>query len=475
MKKQRIQTVNFIYSILTLLILQFSYGCNNTKNAVKQDASKLKDASTIKDAQFDSSMTATPRCIEHWPKNPKASPQPSLRGVGEPKVLWRKKFPALSQPNEPPALAGDRLGILIGNKLWILDRVTGEVVGKATSSGDYMQYDVIADTEGNFYFGTGGSIISLSSEGKLRWPRGANIYDKELSECPYKNNILLSPNGILYHASTDGYLYAQHSEDGSTLWKKKIGVFSEDRALYARGGVGDTFYVSGVPYETSGGKADSQFSVNGTTVSVGYAAYSGGLIAYPPSKELGAELYFSLQYFDKCGKLIWSLPSTSDTSWFVELIGFNEELLVDGYSTKDREKTYIYSKSGKRLSGPIMVRGFPTTLGGDNTIYYTYCERIDVGNVNTVHSEEKRLYLVAYSWKLEELWSLDLGIDGCTSSSTAIADDGVLYLTRESVDDDRIINSVEVIAVQTASPGLANTAYPTRANNNRRTGWLGER
>jgi hypothetical protein len=73
--------------------------------------------------------------------------------------------------------------------------------------------------------------------------------------------------------------------------------------------------------------------------------------------------------------------------------------------------------------------------------------------------------LVAYSSELTESWRIELG-KPCTYSGTVLADDGVLYVAREVAD------GIEVIAVQTASPGLAPTAWPARRHDNRQTGWL---
>lgn len=74
--------------------------------------------------------------------------------------------------------------------------------------------------------------------------------------------------------------------------------------------------------------------------------------------------------------------------------------------------------------------------------------------------------LLAYSWNLEKLWSLDLG-QGCSQAGGVLGDDGVLYFARQ------LDAGIQVVAVQTQSPGLAQTAMPIWwYYNNRHTGWL---
>lgn len=165
--------------------------------------------------------------------------------------------------------------------------------------------------------------------------------------------------------------------------------------------------------------------------------------------------YRARSYFlDKCGKLLWSFPNQRNSSWEVPLVGYNEELLVRG--DEHASNGYIYSAQGDRLRGPMPMRGQAQSLGADGTIYNL--EYINAGS-------NLGLNLVAYSWELQELWSLNLG-PGYTNGGVVLSDEGVLYLARQQSD------GIEVIGVQTQSPGLADTAMPTWLYNNRRTGWL---
>ena len=132
---------------------------------------------------------------------------------------------------------------------------------------------------------------------------------------------------------------------------------------------------------------------------------------------------------------------------------------VRSHASKDvmRGSASWYSAEGALRQGPRPVPGFATTLGADGTVYTTACSQQD--------ARTSDLSLVAYSSELTSMWRLELG-KPCTYSGTALADDGVLYLARELID------GIEILAIQTASPGLAPTAWPTRRHDNRRTNWL---
>jgi len=459
MHKNRPGILAVLISIYTTLLFGSICGCDGTKKIANQDASKAADASRKPDAARDAQTEASTgpvRCIERWPEDPKASPKPSLKDVGDPRVLWKKKLPSDIYSPET-VLAGEHLGVVGGDTLWILDRTTGEESGNLPVSGTYRGYAaLVADKEETFYYGTS-SIRAVKPDGSVRWEKALGDNLASDIEETITSKLQLSPEGVLYFSATDGYLYALRSKDGSTVWKKKVGLDSDGYALSVGWGVGDTLR-SDVAYQADTGETNAPITIDGFSgSSFGIIGSYSGLIAFRYDS-FGDEYPWRGYFLDKCGKLLWSFPNTSSTSWFPELVGYNDELLVDGDRRND--SAYVYSRSGERLQGPRPIRGAPTSLGADNTIYNIECSG-DLSQEATAS-----LAIVAYSWAIKELWSLDLG-KVCTSSGTALADDGVLYVTRQLSD------GIEVIAVQTASPGLAPTAYPTRDNNNRRTRWLG--
>lgn len=78
--------------------------------------------------------------------------------------------------------------------------------------------------------------------------------------------------------------------------------------------------------------------------------------------------------------------------------------------------------------------------------------------------------LVAYSEDLEEKWRVSLpvptyqGMYPCVRPAAALDDDGVLYLAVEA-------DGASLIAVQTRSPGLAQSPWPLWYRNHSGSVW----
>jgi hypothetical protein len=222
-------------------------------------------------------------------------------------------------------------------------------------------------------------------------------------------------------------------------------------------GIGDTFFVESQPYRTvDGGRSDAPV-IEGAIVPVGHSTYSGLLAGR--LVDVQAELKWRSYLLDKCGELLWGFPK--DGSWLVSLVGFDETLLV-GNVDGGSKSAYLYSVTGERLKGPVVMPGMPTTLGADGTYYVTEC--------SATTDSLSEMTIRAYSPDVAPLWSLELGRP-CIYSPLVLADDGVLYVAREHTDG--VEDGIEVLAIQTRSPGVAPTAWPTRQHDNRATFWLG--
>jgi hypothetical protein len=87
-----------------------------------------------------------------------------------------------------------------------------------------------------------------------------------------------------------------------------------------------------------------------------------------------------------------------------------------------------------------------------------------------VFSSPKVNELIAYTSDLEEMWRLNLGKpDNCPIGNGVLDEDGVLYLARALSGGDE---NVEILAIQTQSPGLAESSWPSLRHDNRGTMWL---
>jgi hypothetical protein len=113
----------------------------------------------------------------------------------------------------------------------------------------------------------------------------------------------------------------------------------------------------------------------------------------------------------------------------------------------------IDGASGRVAAGPSPRVESPWVAGADGTLYAA-----DLLDANGLPQTR----IVALSPTLQELYHVD--IDGGLGDATAVlADDGILYAQ----------TSNGVVAIQTTSPGLAQSSWPTFRHDNRSSNWGG--
>jgi hypothetical protein len=116
------------------------------------------------------------------------------------------------------------------------------------------------------------------------------------------------------------------------------------------------------------------------------------------------------------------------------------------------------------IAGPIEVAGFPIAAGADGTIYVYMTPRFN--------ADKQRDRLTAYSLDLKELWRLELPDSGAGLIGNVILDDdGMMYVARGGKTSG-LPRGLEVLAIQTRSPGLADSSWPSLRHDNRGTSWL---
>ena len=122
-------------------------------------------------------------------------------------------------------------------------------------------------------------------------------------------------------------------------------------------------------------------------------------------------------------------------------------------STSQLQIVAIDTATGRIVGGPTPHVETPWVVGSDGTLYAA-----DLGDLNGL----TKTRIVALSPDLRELYHVD--IDGALGqASAALSDDGVLYAQTSSA----------VVAVQTTSPGLAQSSWPTYRHDNRSSNWAG--
>lgn len=406
----------------------------------------IEDGGSEADTDSDSAPEPLPpHCIGDWPTPPNAQPVPSIPDI-TPAVLWTKTVPEAfpGYVNHQLVWTGTHLGFTGGNKLWILD-AEGEVSSILNLGAVMDVNDPLADEEGTFYFGSE-SLYAVRPDGSLKWQKALGPNVSPSHEMTLTSPLTLSADGILYFAATDGHIYAVRSEDGATLWKRPYTGNLPDIVM----GVGDMIFFDQFPHLRNTGEKVGGLGLRYETVLYSRKRFVNRVFKDPAER-------YEFMMFDACGKLLWTHAGPTLTFWPSHLELFDDQLLIQEYRD-DIAQAHIYSVDGEHRAGPVPVPDYVKVLGADGIIYAGRCTS-DEGSTTTV---------AAYSLTLERLWSLDFGTP-CIAQEMALADDGRLYvfsLPRSSKED------VTITAIQTASPGVANTSLATDRINNRRTRWL---
>jgi hypothetical protein len=260
-------------------------------------------------------------------------------------------------------------------------------------------------------------------------------------------------------------VYALRTSDGKTLWSKPA-PRDKYHASYMAGGVGNGLFV-----QMGEAGTDLLGTVDGSTMGTIRVLIDG--VPKVPGSGLGANVYgwdFGIAQsanfvYDACGNLRWSkwsrlAPNTSG------VIAGGERLVVTTYQTDEQGNPLspnmmtLYDAEGTVVGGPMPVEGRPLAAGADGTIYTVRCES-GTPPVNRI---------VAYTSDLLPLWSFDLGGDYCLgmNGNVVLDDDGVMYLKRTAPN----LAGTQVMAIQTRSPGLADSSWPSWRHDNRGTAWL---
>jgi hypothetical protein len=164
--------------------------------------------------------------------------------------------------------------------------------------------------------------------------------------------------------------------------------------------------------------------------------------------------YDNIIVFDTCGVSRWAGSPIGGGG-----VMASGELIVVSTSTQVGQ-LMLFNTGGGIVAGPSPAEGQPLAAGADGTIYMVSCQ----GGTPSLN------LILAYSSDLRELWRFDLGGDFCMgmTGNVVLDDDGVMYLMRSSPN----ISGTQLMAIQTGSPGLADSSWPSWRHDNRGTAWL---
>jgi outer membrane protein assembly factor BamB len=393
------------------------------------------------------------KCIEDWPTSGGPhSLKPSLK-VEAPNLLWKKTVAGFKPgyvDDAGPVLSKDRLAFHAGKWVYFLNK---DGTNPQTLYVEGCPSGLVADEQGNVYYTSDAAVVSLDASGNARWQTATSgLAAGQLPSgpgegCRFGLTPVLAPDGVLYATTYDEMLRAIRTSDGKVLWSLATGNTSR-----VMGGGGKAVFVAyGQRHTDALDTRDGQ--VLGSFVDPAYGqSFVWGWGAWTMAWDLQIS-FGNMLVFDSCGKLRWTgEPKGAGVVVPGELFAISDNLQVGTLS--------LFDLTGKVVVGPSPAEGWAMAAGADGTIY-TY--RSQAGTFPAINR------LLAYSPELKELWRIEftaqesLGING----NIILDEDGVLYLSRPD-----ITSGTEILAIQTRSPGLADSSWPSFRHDNRGTAWL---
>jgi outer membrane protein assembly factor BamB len=395
------------------------------------------------------------QCVSGWPDPGEPfEPAAPLAGV-TPGIAWRT--PLGSSINDWLLLTDDRIALTAASSLYLLDH-DGALLRRRSSAAFENVTSAVADDDGNFYF-AGHSVYSVDPDGELRWltplPGEDGRYPRAVGR------LVREPGGDLYFGASDGHLYAVGGDGGALRWRTRL-TGDGQRPPAVLGGVGDAVLAiarDGAPqaqlWNTATGAPMAHFVGPGGEHHGAMFGRRLGIVTQRLEDRGGAYPWMHISVLDSCSRERWHLPARRP-QW-PALIGPDDQLFVVERDDVEDSPTFVsvYDVDGKRVAGPVAMPP-PWGIGADGTIYAVACDSSGYDGPSRLH---------AYDSALEEQWMLPLG-DSCPMAGPVINAGGRMFFAWYF---ERV---AEIVAVQTASPGVARTSWPVRRHDARGTGWL---
>ncbi|MCL2823855.1 MAG: hypothetical protein FWD57_07690 [Polyangiaceae bacterium] len=466
----------------TLLIVVIAFGCTDRGSGAASAfpdggagvGSHSPDVTVPSDQQVDETAPeASPPeddkfvCISDWPTQEPAIVAPSLD---------LPRFTLVGVDTTPDNGLGDhaafsagRIG-MSGHRWFVSYDVSARTfVEYGGVCGTLSDPVIRRDAPGGFVIGCGSVLgffpdLQDPSGPAKHWPDEGIEWTRRLGPNKYpilKNTVpsdmLVDPEGTIYFAASDESFTAMRPADGSAVWTRELVVREYDFGSPAgRLGIGNRlFFGDSMVFERATGEQVAGLTVKGVPVSVQAAAYSRRLIGAAQIKPFDPA---ELVVLDECGKLKWA---RGPKDGYHVLVGFDDSLVVGEYKEHNTPVFYRFSIDGTVIAGPASYANwvFPFAIGADDVLYLASC----VPCYPCYH--DKDLEVIAVSQSMEVIDRINLG-GSCRRVSAVLLDDGLMVVMRVGLEGN------DFVRIQTASPGLARTAWPAVRRDNERTGWV---
>jgi outer membrane protein assembly factor BamB len=380
------------------------------------------------------------------------------------RVLWSRPIASLGVKSQV-AITDARVAVSAGATLFLFDH-KGRPRGRWRNPSQAQISAPTAGPDGSFFVASD-VAARVAADGRQRWARSLRTDD--VFHGPASRPLLLDPAGRLYSLQPDGLVQALSARDGAPLWRRTLDadvsrghqlIGGVPGLLVANGGDGRMFRLAAsqgepvAPSPAQGGRARFANAVLG----------DGGILfgeTSPAGLRVGLE--------QATGELAWVLDAPADRWMVPALVNHqNDVLFLEAAQPRGQGGTEHFapvSCAGARLPrvaldpGPDAYFG-AFALGADGTIYaLTFPSSRTNGGVQLVvlGSDYRRLWEHRFP---------DHGVAAATGTALVIADDGVLYLALQAKDF-----TGRLYAIQTTSPGLADTRLASARLDGQGTGW----
>jgi len=306
------------------------------------------------------------------------------------------------------------------------------------------------------------NLYAVTASGELEW---TYRFDAPQVEAEYVHLAapVLDPGGVAYVGAMDGYVHAVRANDGARVSRRPFPVSAQLRPARIVAGVGDSLLVSKDGEHGTRSLERCPLDPRATmSAVVGNAAASAadaipgsavGLVTFgyqETTSKLGTVV---ARVVDRCGALRWTMPPGRN---LVPLaVGYDDAVFVaerDPGGADGVIRIAEYRRDGNS-TGEVVLGDVGSVwlaaIGADDTLYVVACSDREVRRSTLIALGEARRRRNAVTWRME--------LNGRCPSAIALAADGALYLAREAPDERTGRSSVEVLAIQTRSPGLAAT------------------
>jgi hypothetical protein len=392
-------------------------------------------------------------CLDAWPSPP--SPAGSTQSLAvTPSILWQTSLGSSAVPQSAGVALWNENVVASAGASWIaLDRRTGKVLlnGRGDAPANYFLGAPAVDRQGVIYVQSNVTMDAFDPDGSRRWSVGlpGEGTTSEPLQGMFAPTIL--DDTFVVAGSRAGEVAFTVSADSA--WTPPLGTHIK----IGHWGVGYD-QTAGYVIDLRTGKAAGRLrSDNGHDVIPLRALAGRGIVAWDRDNSTALRLLL----LDTCGKEVWSLSIPGMkvcTAGGVTGPGDVMYLNIGSCSGGEPSPSIIgVSPDGHIVSGPVPSSQLAWLVGADGTLY-----------VVDIRSSTATSRLVALSPSLETLWTLEIDGSFNAGAHAIMSDDGILYAQVSQNQGNT------VVAIQTTSPGPAESSWPMLRHDSRSSNWAGD-